>query len=196
MQRLTPTYRVTVAGKTPGGSFQDRLTEIKVMDKAGLKSDRVTLTFDNRGALLGLPPMGAEMQVWLGYKESGLIYMGRYVIDKISASGPPRILVLEGKAADMRSSLGAQKTRGWEGGSLGELVTKIAGRATWRARSWRRVSRPLIPGRRSSSTIHPAASSLSRSKSASPDSNVSTSNPSRSRAKARARRTPSSSSTT
>lgn len=127
MQRLTPTYRVTVAGKTPGGTFQDRLSEIKVTDKTGIKSDRVTLTFDNRAALLGLPPMGAEMQLWLGYKEDGLVYMGRYVIDKISASGPPRLLVLEGKAADMRSSLGAQKTRGWEGGTVGDLVTKIAG---------------------------------------------------------------------
>lgn len=124
---FTPAYRVTVGGAEVTGAFQDRLSEIRITDKTGIKSDRVTLTFDNRDKALGLPPMGSVLSVWLGYKESGLVYMGRYTVDRLTIFGPPDTMTIEGKAADMRSSLMAQKKRGWEETTLGALVAKIAG---------------------------------------------------------------------
>jgi phage protein D len=42
-------------------------------------------------------------------------------------SGPPNTITIRGKAADMRASIKAPKTRSWDSLTLGALVQTIAG---------------------------------------------------------------------
>ncbi|USH01050.1 phage late control D family protein [Grimontia kaedaensis] len=87
---------------------------MSVQDQAGIASDSVTVTLDDRGENLALPPIGGTLSVSLGYQETGLIPLGRFVIDEVECQGPPSVMVVQGKAADMNQELKAPKTRTWQ----------------------------------------------------------------------------------
>ena len=66
------------------------------------------------------------MEVSLGWEGRRERVEGAYVVDEVELSGPPQTLAVRAKAADMHSSLKAQKTRSWDDVSLGRLVSSIA----------------------------------------------------------------------
>jgi hypothetical protein len=66
------------------------------------------------------------MTVSLGWQGPGVSVQGTYIVDEVELSGPPDTLAIRAKAADMRASLKAQKTRSWDAVSIGELVRQIA----------------------------------------------------------------------
>jgi uncharacterized protein len=125
---MTPSYKVVVNGSNITELVKTRLLSLSVSDSAGFDSDTVELSLDDRDARLGIPPIGVQMDVWLGYKETGLVKMGSYVIDEVTLSGTPESMSIRGKAASMtgEESVKDQKTRQWKDISLSDLVGKIA----------------------------------------------------------------------
>ncbi|MCP3959265.1 MAG: late control protein, partial [bacterium] len=79
----------------------DRLVDLVITGKAGVKSDRLVLVIDDRDERLELPETGAKLEVSIGYRESVLARMGSYVVDGIEVSGQPRLLSINATAADM-----------------------------------------------------------------------------------------------
>lgn len=120
-------YRIKVDGKDVTGIFRRVLTRLSITDEAGLKADTVELTLDDRGYMIELPKEGAVMDIALGFRETGLIPMGKFTVDEISGEGPVTTLSIRGKAADMLAGLKAPKTRHWDKVSLSKIVAKIAG---------------------------------------------------------------------
>jgi len=125
---MTPIYKVVVSGTNITELVKTRLLSISISDSAGTDSDTVELNLDDRDAKLEIPKIGVEMEVWLGYKETGLVKMGSYVIDEVGLSGAPESMSIRGKAASMtgEESVKDQKTRQWKDISLSDLVSKIA----------------------------------------------------------------------
>ena len=66
------------------------------------------------------------MLVELGYEATGRVSMGRYAVDEVEMSGPPRTLIVRATAADMRSGAKQRKTRSWDQVTIGDLVATIA----------------------------------------------------------------------
>lgn len=56
-----------------------RLMQWKHTDAAGIESDRLELTINIEG-LEGLPSLGAKIGLRVGYRESGLVEKGEFVI--------------------------------------------------------------------------------------------------------------------
>jgi len=128
---MTPTYRITAGGKDVTSVLASRLVSITVTDETGDKSDQIDITLDDKvdmnGGYIQLPTKGLILSVALGYVETGLVDLGRYVIDETKLSGPdPRKITIKAKSADMNSAIKSQKTRTWKGQKLGGIVTKIA----------------------------------------------------------------------
>lgn len=124
---MRPVFRIVVDGRQDvTDRFRDRLLSLRVTDEAGVRSDAVELRLDDRDSAIGLPPTGREMKISLGYEDRRETVTGTYVVDEVELSGPPQTLVVRAKAADMHSSLKAQRTRSWEDVSLGDLVASIA----------------------------------------------------------------------
>ena len=48
--------------------------------------------------------------------------MGAYTVDELELSGPPQTLTIRARAADLRQSLKAPKTRAWDATTLGALA--------------------------------------------------------------------------
>lgn len=123
---MTPDFKVIAAGVNITSQIKDRLLGLRITDEAGTKADTLEITLDDRDGLIELPAPGAQLLVFLGYRETGLIPMGVYTSDEVTVSAPPATLTIRAKAADLGGSIKDQKTRSWDQKTIGEIVTVIA----------------------------------------------------------------------
>ncbi|MCG7868177.1 MAG: hypothetical protein JAY74_17660 [Candidatus Thiodiazotropha taylori] len=123
---MKPVFNVVVGSEDITGRLSDRLISLLVSDEAGIKSDTVSITLDNRDHRVAMPSKGAELQVSLGYQGEGVLFTGRYTVDEVSVSGTPLRMMIAGKAADMRAGLKERKTRAFSETTLGDLVATVA----------------------------------------------------------------------
>nr|VFK12740.1 MAG: hypothetical protein BECKLFY1418C_GA0070996_100165 [Candidatus Kentron sp. LFY] len=124
---MTPAFRIFADSSEITGAIRDRLISLSVTDEAGNHSDTVEIRLDDRDGIIELPRKGAELEVLMGYRESGLVEMGLFTVDEVELTGPPDTMVVRGKAANMRASLKAHKTRPWDETTIGDIVAAIAG---------------------------------------------------------------------
>jgi phage protein D len=132
---MRPAFKILANGKDIAAAAQNRLRGLTLTDEAGYASDTFELTLaDNDPASpIEMPPTGAELEVWLGYEETGLQRMGVYIADEVEVSGWPGEMTVRGRAAPYEASKGGksdlqtQKTRAWpKNTKLADMVAKIA----------------------------------------------------------------------
>ena len=111
---LTPAFKILANSRDITDKIQTRLLGLTVADNAGLDSDTVDISLDDADHALALTDPGAELEIHLGYQESGIEKMGLYTVDEIELSGPPSTINISAKAANMRQSFKAPKTRTWQ----------------------------------------------------------------------------------
>ena len=124
---MTPDYDVKVEGTSITGKLRPVLLELSVSDEAGQESDTCQLAIDDRGGVIEIPRKGAKIAIWMGYKETGLAFMGLFVVDDIEVGSSPRKMTISGRAADMTKTMKQQKTRNFENKTIGDVVKKVAG---------------------------------------------------------------------
>ena len=123
---MRPEFRVIADSKDITAAVKDRLLSLRITDEAGFKSDLASLALDNRDGKVAIPRTGVELEILLGYKETGLVRMGVFKVDGVSVTGPPDALSISARAADMMSGLKARRTRSWDDTTLGDLVRTVA----------------------------------------------------------------------
>ncbi len=122
----TPAFRIQADGADITTQIKTRLLSLRISDEAGMTSDSLELTLDDRGGTLELPRTGANLRVYLGYEQSGLSDMGAYTVDELDLQGPPLTMSIRARAADFRQAFKAPKTRTWHDTTLGEIVETVA----------------------------------------------------------------------
>ncbi|OXR36792.1 late control protein [Pseudomonas jessenii] len=128
---MTPRFRIVANGADITALINDRLIQLRTLDKPGMESDEFELRIDDRDGQVTLPSRGSAIEVYLGYAETSLARMGRYVVDEVEVSGPPDTLVIKGKASDMRGTGKTIRSGSWENVPLSTIVTDIAARNGW-----------------------------------------------------------------
>jgi phage protein D len=123
---MRPDFQITAHDRDITTILRERLLALHLSDEAGQQSDTVEISLDDPGARIERPRLGAVLAVSLGYQETGLAFMGRYTVDEVTLEGPPMSMRVRGKAADMRESLKAPKTRSWHNVTLASLIQHIA----------------------------------------------------------------------
>lgn len=130
-----PFFKVVVDGEDITSILSPRLVRLQLNDAAGVESDRVQISLSDASlfAKLEEPGQGAEIKVWLGYAFD-LKYMGTFIADTVSVTGPPDVMQITGLASPQgetgggKTALTEQKTRSWdEGTTIGEIAEQIAG---------------------------------------------------------------------
>lgn len=127
---MRPTARISIDGKDIttrllGGGENCLLESLTITDEPGVKSDSLELTIDNRDGFT-VPKKGSIIQVWLGY-EPEPVYMGKYRVDEWSKSGPPKVLRVSAKSAELTTAIKGTKTRSWHDKTVKQIVSQIAG---------------------------------------------------------------------
>lgn len=131
---MTPDFSILADSTDITAAIRARLLSLSVSDAAGIESDSLELTLDDRDGVIALPRTGAELAVALGYKETGLVRMGLYTVDEIGISAPPRTMTIRARAADLRAGLKRPKTKSWDDVWLSDIVTTIAAEHGYAAR--------------------------------------------------------------
>lgn len=135
---MQPTYRIYADDKEITAAIRDRLIELTVTNEAGIQSDELKITLDDRrradGAIAELPRIGTVLTVSLGYAETRLVPLGRFIVDEVEMRSPPATLTVSAKAADMVGPFRSPKTRSWDATTLGKLVETIAAEHQYQAR--------------------------------------------------------------
>lgn len=124
---MTPDFLLFADGADRTAVLRDRLLSLRVVDAAGLQSDTLEMTFDDREPAIETPRKGASLTLSIGWLGQALVPQGRYVVDEVTREGPYARLTVAAKAADMRASLKSPKSRGFEGKTIGAIVSQIAG---------------------------------------------------------------------
>lgn len=127
---MQPVFRIYADRVEITAAVRDRLLELVVTDEAGIQSDELKLTLDDRrredGAIAQLPRIGTVLTVSIGYAETRLVSLGRFIVDEVEMRSPPATLTVSAKAADMVGPFRSPKTRSWDETTLGKLVEAIA----------------------------------------------------------------------
>jgi len=123
---MIPDFQILANSQDITALIRDRLISIRVTDEAGFKSDNIEITLDNRDGKIAAPKSGAELDVRLGYKETGLVSLGTYTVDEIGIEIAPARLIIPAKAANMKQSLKAPKSRAWHDKTIADMLGTIA----------------------------------------------------------------------
>lgn len=131
---MTPRFQLLADGQDFTRLAGDRLISLLAVDHAGEEADRLSVTLDDRDHRLAFPRKGATLELHLGYAETGLALVGRYIADEVSLSGPVATLRIDARAADLRDSFKERRTQSWEHVTLAAIASEIAARHGLEAR--------------------------------------------------------------
>lgn len=124
-------FQIVANGDDITRTIQDRVLEIRTVDKPGLESDECEITLDDRDGKIQFPPKGATLRVSLGWSGKGVSLLGEYAVDEITLKGPPALVVIRGKPANMRATAKTHRYGSWENATLAGIVDDIARRNRW-----------------------------------------------------------------
>ncbi len=110
-----------------------RLVSLGITEKRGEEADQLDLVIDDTDGAVALPPTGAKVHVWLGWKRGsdvtpGLVDKGWFIVDEVAHGGPPDLITIRARSADFTSDLTTRRENSWHGTTLGAIVTEIAQR--------------------------------------------------------------------
>jgi phage protein D len=131
-------FKVLLDGRDLGNDGEDLtgrigplLISLSISEKRGGEADQLDLKMKDVPGM-PLPKKGATVRVMLGWKggpevRAGLVDKGTFKIDDVGFGGPPDMITLRGRSADLTSSYRVRKERSHNETTLGELARKVAG---------------------------------------------------------------------
>jgi len=129
---ITPLLEGRVA-QANGRPPRRRLVSLGITEKRGEEADQLDLVIDDTDGAVALPPTGAKIHVWLGWKQGsdvtpGLVDKGWFIVDEVAHGGPPDLITIRARSADFTSDLKTRREKSWHDTTLGAIVTEIAER--------------------------------------------------------------------
>lgn len=124
-------YVVIVDGKDISAKVRPRLISLSLTEKRGGEADQLDLVLDDSKGDLAIPKEGAIISLSLGWAQGrdvakGLVAKGRFKVDEAGHSGPPDIITISARSADLQGDFRVRKERSWRGKTLGAIVAQVA----------------------------------------------------------------------
>lgn len=125
-RHLTPAAELTIDGRRFGTQAMSRIISISLTDKRGFEADELTIELDDHDGTIAIPKTGSKITLKLGYKETGLVEKGEYLVSEFTASGSPDRLSITARAADLAEALAEQVEKSWHKQTLYQIIETIA----------------------------------------------------------------------
>lgn len=125
--RFAPDYRLTINSKDITQDIAPRLISLSLTDNLG-EADQLDLELDDADGAVQMPPRGAVLSVFLGWRGEMLIGKGDFTVDEIEHHGAPDTLTIRARSADFRGSLNTSREASYHGTTLGKIVEQVAER--------------------------------------------------------------------
>ena len=121
MQKVT--LKLKINGEDKTALITDRLESLTVTDQAGLDSDTLSLTLDDRAPHIKLPPIKATLQLWINQT-----YMGAWQVSELGTDDRTGALTIEATGAKMTGPIQTPRDASYDQATLGQLAGAIAER--------------------------------------------------------------------
>ena len=122
----TVIYKIMVNGIDISNHLNTRLMNMTIQDHRGFVADSIDITLDDADGALEIPSVGAEMKVWLGWSDTGLIYKGSYLVTGGSHSGAPDQLRISAESTDLAETFRQKRERSFHNQPIQSIFEKIA----------------------------------------------------------------------
>jgi phage protein D len=133
VDRFTPTARIEIDGEDKTRPIWKALESLTYEDAEKAESDSVEISVANDPAF-SMPPHGAKVRLWMGYKETGLRLMGTFEVDETSLSLSPAMMKIRARSASFGGKDKEKEDKEWEKVSLAELAEKIAAKHGYKSK--------------------------------------------------------------
>lgn len=126
--QITPDYMVKLAGSDITTDISRRLISLSMTDNRGFEADQLDIELDDADGLMQMPPRGAVLSVFLGWKGQALFHKGEFTVDEVEHRGAPDTLTLRARSADYRGSLNSRRDNSYHDTTLEAIVSTVAAR--------------------------------------------------------------------
>ncbi len=120
---LPVTLQIHINGDDKTARIADRLVSLTVTDNAGIDSDTLALTLDDRHPHIILPPIEASLKLWLNG-----VYMGYYHVSELETDDKAGTLTIAATGARFTGPIKAPRDASYDDITLGALAGMIAER--------------------------------------------------------------------
>lgn len=127
----TPAYSLSIDGVDITGKLKEKLISLTLTDNRGFEADQINIELDDSEGNLKLPRRGVSLAVALGWKDTGVIDKGTFVVDEIGHAGAPDVLTITARSADFRQTLNVQRDASYHKKPLGLLSEPLPAVISW-----------------------------------------------------------------
>lgn len=124
----SPAFMVKVNSEDMTADISPRLISLTMTDNRGFDADQLDIELDDADGQLAMPPRGAVISLFLGWKGQPLSSKGDFTVDEIEHHGAPDAMTIRARSADFRGSLNSRREASYHDTTLGEVITLVAGR--------------------------------------------------------------------
>ena len=126
-------WKVTLESEDLTDKLAPRLISLRLSERNGEEADELEIVLHDTDGKVAIPPEGAVLRVQLGWERGsevtpGLIDKGSFTVDEVNCSGPPDIISIRARSADLKDSFRNRRNKTWADTTIGAIVTEIAGR--------------------------------------------------------------------
>lgn len=119
-------------GTDLAAKINPRFLELTLSEKRGGEADELSLTLHNHDGRLATPETGRLLTLALGWRSggpaTGLVGKGRFKVDEVEESGPPDVITIRARSADLGGDYRKRRTQVWRDTTVGTVLDTIAGR--------------------------------------------------------------------
>ena len=119
-------------GTDLAAKINPRFLELTLSEKRGGEADELSLTLHNHDGRIATPETGRVLSLALGWKvggpATGLVGKGRFKVDEVEESGPPDVITVRARSADLGGDYRKRRTQVWRETTVGTVLDTIAGR--------------------------------------------------------------------
>lgn len=123
-----PAYKITLAGRDITPQIDPRLESLTLAEARNEEADQLDITLTDTDGRLAIPRKGVTLALALGLRGDALIDKGAFIVDEVTHSGPPDMLTIRARSAELTSGLRRRRDQSWHAQTLGDIVQTIAGR--------------------------------------------------------------------
>lgn len=119
----TPAFEVWGGGQNLTANFLNRTISVEIeLSYGDGMANTCTIVVDDRDWLVNTVRPEDGIEIYLGYKEIGLAYLGAYKIDRVRYSFPPKQISIHGNAVDFRGSIKGAVTNSFTDKTVGDVL--------------------------------------------------------------------------
>jgi phage protein D len=119
---------VRVNSKDITADISPRLISLTMTDNRGFEADQLDIELDDADGQVAMPPRGAVISLFLGWKGQPLISKGDFTVDEIEHHGAPDAMTIRARSADFRGSLNSRREASYHDTTLGDVIAQVARR--------------------------------------------------------------------